>query len=344
MAQPLIFGASGLLGQHLMDLWYSCERIPVGTCSGREPFPWLVPFDLSDPEALRRKLKRVRLDTVLLAAAMTDVDECERDPARAERINAKVPGVVAEACASQEARLIYFSTDFVFDGTAASVTEEDTPNPLGVYGRTKLEGERAVRAVLPDAIIIRTCANFGWNRLEPRENLVTGILNKLRRGETTPLCTDQWVAPSYAVDVAKYAHGLTKDRVGGLFHIACRSCLSLFDVGREICKVFGLPEELLKETTMAETTGPAKRLVRSCLMSDNLEERLQIWMPSFRDCLVDMKKLEGNGHVDEGAQAEPVEPLPSIDLLLRRDKQIRELLREATGVKRQRRRDHGLKD
>lgn len=304
MRTPLVVGAGSLLGQYVYHLLETGSLGPVGTCSRREryegPFHFeeFFPMDLSDPDVLGKEFWGVRLKEVFLAAAMTDVEACERDPARAERINVAAPRIVAGTCAEANARLIYFSTDCVFDGSRTSVSEEDAPNPLGVYGRTRLEGERQVRAKLPTATIIRTCANFGWNRLEPRESFVTGIIDKLRWGEPVTLCTDQWVSPSYAPLVAAHAIELMKDPRGGLYHDACRSCLSVYDVGLEICRVFGFPVELLRETTMDEAYGAARRPARSCLEPGKLEDRLHIRMPSFHDCLVDMKDREGEAWVE----------------------------------------------
>jgi dTDP-4-dehydrorhamnose reductase len=318
------------------------NHYPVGISSRRAWFDGLFRMDLSDIDGLARILWRVRLRTVFLAAAMTDVEACERDPALAERINTLAPRLIARACAAEGARLIYFSTDAVFDGTRPCVTEEDTPNPLSVFGRTKLEGERAVQAALPSALILRTCANFGWNRLEPRENFVTGILNRLRRGETVSLRTDRWVSPSYAPVVANVAYLLMNDLQGGLYHVACRPCLSEYDVGREICKVFDLPEEQLRETTIDEVPGAARRPARSCLLPDKLETRFHSQMPSFHDWLVDMKNREGESPVDWDGRTEGPEFNALAKYLVRTTRVLRLFAQESTGIKARRRRRRAL--
>src|SRR5881628_2266196 len=155
------------------------------------PADGLLPLDLTDPRSTRDAVVRSSPSVVALAAAMTSVDGCEARPDLAEKVNAIAPREVAEACRVVGAQLVHISTDYVFDGREGPSDEEREPNPLSVYGKTKLEGERNVLRILPEALVLRTSANFGWNRVRGRENTVTWILNRLRRGEPVPLVREQ---------------------------------------------------------------------------------------------------------------------------------------------------------
>ena len=287
----LVIGASGLLGQHLMREATARGDRPVGTYAGN-PVEGLLPLDLSDLEGIGPRIVETRPSIVALAGAMTNVDGCESAPDLAARINALAPGRVAEACRTVGARLVHFSTDYVFDGRTGPSDEEGTPNPISVYGRSKLDGERLVLAALPSALVIRSCANFGWNRLRSKENNVTMIVNRLRRKEPVSLFADQWVSPSYVPHVARVAFDLLDRGASGVFHVATRGCYTRLEVGAAVADVFGLPRELLRPTAMAQAKLVAPRPARSCLASKRLERFPDIPVPTFRAALEDMRRSE----------------------------------------------------
>jgi len=286
-----VIGASGLLGQALArEAGARGDRV-TGTYSG-EPVDGLRPLDLADTDAGGRLIADTRPALVALAAAMTHVDGCEARPDLAHRLNALAPGTVAEACRGIGARLVHFSTDYVFDGREGPSDEDKAPNPLSVYGRTKLEGERNALAALPSALVIRTCANFGWNRLRGKENSVTTVVNRLRRGEPVPLFTDQWVSPSYVPHVARAALDLLEKGASGVVHVATAGCQTRLEAGEAVADVFRLPRELLRPTTMAGSRLVAPRPARSCLASRRLGRFPDIPVPTFREALEDMRRSE----------------------------------------------------
>src|SRR5438552_3635001 len=120
---------------------------------------------------------------------MTGVDACESHPDQAQLVNADAPREIAKACHTLGIRLVFFSTDYVFDGRRGPFNERRRPQPLNVYGRTKLAGERNVLAAHPEALVVRTSANFGWGRARKKTNSVTWILELLRRRQPVPLLT-----------------------------------------------------------------------------------------------------------------------------------------------------------
>lgn len=291
MNSVLVIGGSGLLGQHLLAESGARGFDAKGTYAGA-PVPGFVPLDLATPSAAVELLQRRRPKTVLLAAAMTGVDACESDPDRARVVNSEAPAAIAKACATLGTRLVFFSTDYVFDGLQDPSEENAEPHPLGVYGHTKLTGERQVLATDPRNLVIRTSANFGWNRLRRTENSVTWILNRLRRGEAVSLFVDQRVSPSYAPGAARATFDLLDREAAGIFHVATRSCLVRFEMGRMVCEVFRLPEDLLKPARLEEAKLKARRPLRSCLAVGKVEQYLDLRPTTFREALEDMRDHE----------------------------------------------------
>ena len=175
----LVTGASGLLGLNL-----SLQMIGTHTIVGVDrnklsgtPFE-IVKADLLEPGACSRLMDQVHPDAIIHTAAIANLDACESDPEIARLLNAEFPGQLAELCAKRGIRLIHISTDAVFDGTKDSIyTEDDLPNPLGVYARTKLDGEKAVSSVNADAIVARVNF-FGWS-LSGKRSLAEFFLNHL---------------------------------------------------------------------------------------------------------------------------------------------------------------------
>ena len=287
-----MIGGSGLLGQHLVVEGKS-RGLPMHPTYSGEAVSGGVRLDLADLVATIKMLRRLRPKVVFLAAAMTDVDGCETNREYAIAVNAEAPGEIAKACASLGLQLVHFSTDYVFDGSAQrAVSEKETPKPLSAYGQTKLEGEQNVMTALPSALILRTSANFGWNRLRKKTNAATWILERLRRNESVPLFSDQWVSPSYVPEVSRVAFDLLDRDAQGLFHVGSKDCLSRFEMGQAVCKVFGLPEALLTPTRLSDVHLKAPRPRRSCLATAKLERFLDIKVPAFAGSLVHMRDHE----------------------------------------------------
>jgi dTDP-4-dehydrorhamnose reductase len=288
----LVIGGSGLLGQHLVGE-AKARSLPVRATYSGEAIPGGLRMDLANLVRVIETLRRLRPNIVLLAAAMTDVDGCETNRDYAAVVNAEAPGEIAKACASLRARLVHFSTDYVFDGSVkVPYSERSAPKPLSVYGRTKLAGEQKVREALPTALLLRTSANFGWNRMRRKTNAVTWILDKLRRNESVPLFTDQWISPSYVPEVARIAFDLLDRRAEGIFHVASKGCLSRLEIGQAVCQTFRLPEALLKPTRLSDMHLKAPRPPRTCLATAKIERFLDMRVPSFADSLVHMRDHE----------------------------------------------------
>ena len=292
MPKLLIVGGAGLLGQYACEEAHRRGYTIVATVRGAAParpgVSWRE-LDLRERDAVRGAVREVAPDLVLNAAAVTDVDGCEDRPEEAQAVNALAPEALAEACQEAGARLVHVSTDYVFDGSEPA-SETTEPHPLGVYGRTKADGERRVRAADPSAIVVRMSGVFGWNRVSAKTNAVTWILKMVEAGQEVRLFSDQRITPTYAKTGAQAALGLAELKARGLFHVASRDCLSRLEMGEAVVEAFGIPGAKLVPVVMSSIALKAPRPTAPCLVVKKVEETLKRPMPGFRACLEDMRQ------------------------------------------------------
>ena len=175
-------------------------------------------LDLSDLSSAREKLANTGFDTVINAAGFTKVDLCETQPDRAFLINAEAPGVLAEICGEKNARLIHFSTDYVFDGEKREpYTEEDEANPISVYGQSKLAGEKNVLATQDRNLVVRVSWVFGPDR----PSFIDAMIKRAQESEDVDAIADKFSAPSYTLDIARMLPQFFDAEVeNGILHFA----------------------------------------------------------------------------------------------------------------------------
>ncbi|MEW5748742.1 MAG: dTDP-4-dehydrorhamnose reductase [Candidatus Thermoplasmatota archaeon] len=296
MKKLLVIGASGLLGSKLME--QARGRFgAVGTYNpevdGKDLWR-LEALDIGSKDEVDALFKKTAPDIVILAAAMTNVDACERQQLAANRVNASGPALVARTCKEGGARLVHVSTDYVFDGTKRRrYTETDVPRPISVYGASKLAGEKAVLSTLPGAVVARPAVLYGWNPLEDKDNFVTWVLKRIRKGEKAPLFQDQFISPTFADDLAKTLLDLAEKDVTGIWHTSGPDCLDRPTCGRMIAKAFDLDEALAVAVPSSSVTLPARRPAYSCLDVSKVERLLGRKMVTFEEGLRKMREQEG---------------------------------------------------
>ncbi len=292
MARVLIVGGAGLLGQYACEEAHRRALEVVATARGGTPsrpgVSWRE-LDLRDRDAVRGVVREAAPDVVVNAAALTDVDGCEDHPDEARAVNALAPEALARACRETGARLVHVSTDYVFDGTGPA-DETTEPNPLGAYGRAKLEGERLVLAADPSALVLRMSGVFGWNRVSAKTNAVTWILKMVEAGQEVRLFRDQRITPTYAKTGAQAAFDLADLRARGVFHVASRDCVSRLEMGEAVVEAFGIPGARLVPVVMGSVALKSRRPPAACLVVKKVEETLKRPMPGFRACLEDMRQ------------------------------------------------------
>jgi dTDP-4-dehydrorhamnose reductase len=202
-----IVGAQGMLGSDLIAHIPSGHQV-IGTD--------IDDFDITNQEETLQALLQIKPAWVINVAAYTQVDRCEEDSEQAFQVNAAGVKNLALACKEIRAKLFHVSTDYVFDGkTKKPYREEDALNPLSVYGQSKCEGESAVRKILNDFIIIRTGGLYG----KGGNNFVNTIIKIAQERDELTVVNDQWVSPTYTVDLSKAIGTLVKLSPNGIFHV-----------------------------------------------------------------------------------------------------------------------------
>lgn len=196
------------------------EFVEMGKRRGQEMIGWTrQELDLEKPEEGIRRLRELKPQAVIHCAAETNVDLCEREPARARQVNAAAAGRLAQAAREAGARFVLISTSGLFDGKKKGpFTEEDRPNPPTAYGRSKLEGEEKVRAADPGALILRAGWLFG-GPLELKKNFVGARLREAEGKEVVRSATDKRGSPTWTRDFAEKALELLQEGKSGLVHL-----------------------------------------------------------------------------------------------------------------------------
>jgi dTDP-4-dehydrorhamnose reductase len=289
MKRILITGASGLLGANLVLDAVGLMETAAVAYAHRVELPGVQAFqaDLADPGAAEEILRRVRPDWVVHCAAATDVDACEVDPATAFRLNREMAGLVAEAAAQVDARLAHISTDAVFDGTTGGYGEDDPPNPVNVYGRSKLEGEAAAREACPEALIVRTNI-FGWNALD-KKSLAEWFLSHLETPRRCPGFVDVSVTPILVSDLGRIIFRMLEAGLRGVYHVVGADCVSKFEFGVRIAQTFGLDAGMIDPVEVESVRLRAPRARRLCLRGAKIDRDLATRLPSLGDGLARFK-------------------------------------------------------
>ncbi|HYL08494.1 MAG TPA: dTDP-4-dehydrorhamnose reductase [Candidatus Udaeobacter sp.] len=248
----LVLGAGGQLGRDIVRL--------VGEDSARTH----QQVSITDAAAVEEALAARRPEVVFNCAAYNAVDRAESEPAAAFAINAQGPRNIALACARHGAGFVHFSTNFVFDGTLdRPYVETDEPAPLGVYARSKLEGERAVLAVMPSALVVRTAAVYGGTL---GHSFPERILERARSGAPLRVVADQRVNPTCTVDLAQAALELARRHEAGIVHAVADGCCGWDELARAVVEEAGLGVAVESVSTSAYPT-PAARPPNGCLSS-----------------------------------------------------------------------------
>jgi dTDP-4-dehydrorhamnose reductase len=279
MARPriLVIGARGQLGFELARLLPAHGEV---TALDRSE------LDIGDPDAIRETLRALRPVLAVNAAAYTAVDQAEREPERAEAINARAPAILAEEAKRLDALLVHYSTDYVFDGAAAVPYPEDAPtNPLSVYGASKLRGEQAIVASGCRYLVLRTSWVYG---LRGRNFLLT-IRRLATERDPLRVVADQIGAPNWSRALAEATATLVSRGMdvlaerAGLYHLSARGTTSWFEFARAIVGEVESPRVL--PITTAEYPTVAQRPPYAVLATEKLERVFGVSLPDWREML-----------------------------------------------------------
>lgn len=261
-AMILVTGAAGFLGHALArelvtrgDAVAGTSRDGAGVPEGADPLALSLDDGGLEGAAL---LRRLRPSAVLHLAAMADADACARAPAAAQRVNVEATGRLAAAAAELGARFVYTSSDLVFDGSRAPYAEDDPPAPLGPYMASKAAGEAAALEAAPDALVARVALLYGLRR--GRKGCFTDLLvERLQRGESVRLFTDQHRTPLLVDDAAELLADLLERGAAGRVHVGGPERVSRLEHGVAIARALGLDPAGCVPSRMSDAPGLSAR-------------------------------------------------------------------------------------
>jgi dTDP-4-dehydrorhamnose reductase len=255
-ARALVVGASGQVGGALMEALRARGHEATGTYAAH-PAEGAWPLDLTHGEAVEHAVMFVKPDWIFCPAGLSHVDYCEAHPDEAMRLNRDAPLHLARMGQRLGARFVYYSTDYVFDGVGGPFKEEDAARPLNAYGRSKLEGERALLDAIPRALVLRTSVVYGPEAQE--KNFVYQLIRACREGRPFRPASDQRASSTYNPDLAAASVELCEQGAEGLFHVAGSETLDRWAFARLIVTTFALDGSQLTPVKTAELGQPAAR-------------------------------------------------------------------------------------
>ncbi|HDY87024.1 MAG TPA: dTDP-4-dehydrorhamnose reductase [bacterium] len=286
----LVTGATGRVGRSLLlhkpsDVDVEVLLSPVS--QQLEGYAWYR-TDIADYEKTRMAVTCADPDVVVHLAAFTDVDECENVPDMAFKFNCDGAANIAKSCAECGAKLVFISTDHVFDGISGPYTEDDRPNPVNVYGRSKLEGEQAAAEHADKLLIVRIAVVFGKRIEGTRHNFVSWLIEQFQSGNTVNAWNDQYTTPAYLEELTRVLWKLIDKNSTGIIHYGTSDMLSRYEMAINVCKTMGFSEGLVMSVSFSDVNLIAKRPLISGFVTDKVHEILNMPPVSFANALFHM--------------------------------------------------------
>ncbi|MDD5305297.1 MAG: SDR family oxidoreductase [Elusimicrobia bacterium] len=264
----LLTGATGYIGRRLVPALQGPWRVfrASRTAAGEGA----LDLDLADSDSIRRAFDAAAPTVVIHAGGESDPDACEKDPDRAKRVNVDAVKTLGLLCGASGARLIHFSTDLVFDGERGWYTEDDAPNPGGVYARGKAASEEAALVRAPGATVLRISTAYG-RPMGGRPGFVDSMRARLAAGEAVSAFTDQWRTSTAADQLpAVVAKLLADPDLGGVFHWGGAERATRFETAVTFARVMGFDENLIHPGRAVDATFASPRPRDSSLDSSRL--------------------------------------------------------------------------
>ena len=287
----LITGANGFLGQYLVKQSLLKNHIVIATGRGASRLPAQASeqfvyqqMDFTDPFAVHDVFEKFQPDIVIHAGAMSKPDECEKNQWQAYVENVESTITLILNSEEQKAFFIFISTDFVFDGESGPYKENDRPNPVNFYGKTKLEAEEAVEEYPFSWAIVRTVLVYGKPHAGGA-NLLTIVKEKIGNGEEYQVFDDQIRTPTYVEDLARAILSICEKKATGVFHISGKDVLTPYQMACMMADQLHLDKSLIKKISAPDLVQPAKRPPRTGFIIDKARRELSYEPISFEEGL-----------------------------------------------------------
>ncbi len=295
MSKWLIIGASGLLGHSLCRHLRDNNKRVVGLrhnhsvdVNGVED----IQIDLVNaPEKLETEIERVNPDVVVHAAGLTNVDLCESSEAVATILHADIASIAARASRQCSAKMVYISTDHLWDGSKPLVSENQEPHPLNAYARTKLDGERRTLDANPDSLVVRT--NFYGPGRPWRPSFSDWIIGELSEGNQITAFVDSFYTPICLSRLCATIVELVERNANGVYSVVGAERLSKYDFAIRLACAMGLNETLINKGYLAKASLKAPRPLDMSLSSEKISAFLGRAMPNLDECFEDLKTQTG---------------------------------------------------
>ena len=284
----LIIGASGQVGSVLLG---KCRENgvfnPLGTCFRRCGGD-LTKLDVNNPASLKDLFEKFRPAVTVLCSSLTSVDYCETHPDEAKRINVDGTLNVKNQCDISGSKLVFFSTEYIFDGKSGPYSETDSPNPLSMYAKTKLEGEKITAQSKHGFLILRTTVVYSY---DPGSlNFVMQLISNLPGGKAMTVPSDQYSNPTYAPDLAQAVLKLISLGKEGVYNVVGEDRLSRYEFALRACRVFGFDPELITPAATAEMRQAALRPLSAGLTIGKLKRDVKYFPIGADEGLLRVKR------------------------------------------------------
>ena len=292
----MITGSNGLLGQHLIKLLIETtvhEIIATGRGDSRLPFASAerhkyFSLDVTNGIAVNNFILLHKPNVIIHAAAMTQPDPCEENPVECWNINVTATRFLVDAAKAIDARFIYISTDFVFDGLHGPYKETDEPGPVNYYGSSKLAAEKSVTTSGLQWAIIRTVLVYGNILVGNRSNIISWVKENLENNRPIKVVSDQWRTPTYVEDLAKGILLVLEKNVTGIYHVSGEQGMSPYDMAVATADYLHLDKSLMTKVNADTFTQPARRPLHTGFVIDKAKKELGYQPISFKEALEKM--------------------------------------------------------
>jgi dTDP-4-dehydrorhamnose reductase len=294
----LITGSNGLLGQKLLHVLSNDSTELAGIDLVSKSFISEVEhqhhrIDLTDKQLTLEKISEIEPQIIIHTAALTVVDKCEQEKEVCWNINVKATDHIITAAKKINAKVIFISSDYVFDGKKGPYTENDLPRPVNYYGKSKLAAENILRGSDLNWAIIRTIVLYGVG-IKVHASFVTWLLQELRKGNKVSIVNDQWSNATIVDDLAAGIERIISLDKTGIYNVASHEFMSRYDFAVKVARHFGLDVNLIKSITTKELKQSALRPLRSGLDVSKAERELYISFRTVTEALELYKKQEMN--------------------------------------------------
>jgi len=254
----LITGSAGLVGNQVVkDLEEKGETVYSTYHNTKLEFGIPTQMDLEQPDKIENIVEKIKPDSIIHLAAMTNVDECEKEKDLAMKINAKATETLSKQAAKQKLFFVYVSTDYVFDGEKGMKKESDSPNPIGFYGKSKLEGEKSVMNSAASWCIARTSTPYGLHK--KKKSFPLWVTENLQNKNEINVIVDQFISPTYVPNLSKMLIEIASRQIVGILHVAGATRISRYEMAELVADKLNLDKKLLKPINIEQMNWIAKR-------------------------------------------------------------------------------------